>query len=68
VLGTIGLTVRYGSKPIEFEKRKMAIVVLSKEQLPATIDTAIAAVRGEMDELLAQQDKVRDVPKSKRVA
>ena len=67
-MGTIGLAVRYGSKPIEFEKRKMAIVVLSKEQLPATIDTAIAAVRGEMDELLAQQDMVRDVPKSKRVA
>ena len=50
----VGLTVRYGAKAIEFEKGKTAIHVSSKDQLVATIDTIIAAVRaGELDEHLA---------------
>jgi hypothetical protein len=54
VLGTVGLTVRYGAKAIEFEKGKTAIVVPSKDQLVATLDTVIAGVRaGELDEHLA---------------
>ena len=66
VLGTIGLTVRYGAKAIEFEKGKNAIVVPSKDQLVATLDTVIAGVKaGELDEHLAQQVKARGVPKSK---
>lgn len=69
VLGTIGLTVRYGSKAIEFEKGKTAIAVPNKDQLIATIDTVISAVRaGELDEHLTQQAKERGVPKLKRTA
>ena len=68
-LGTFGLTVRYGAKAIEFEKGEMAIIVPSKEQLVGTLDTVIAGVKaGELDEHLAQQAKVRGVPKSKRAA
>jgi hypothetical protein len=69
VTGTISLTVRCGSRPIEFEKGKTAIIVASKDELVATIDTVIAAVRaGELDELLGQQAKVREVSKAKRAA
>ena len=69
VLGAVGLTVRYGAKAIEFEKGKTAIIVPSKDQLVATLDTVITAVKaGELDEHLAQQAKERGVPKSKRVA
>ena len=68
VLGTVGLMVRYGAKAIEFEKGKTAIVVPSKDQLVATLDTVIAGVRaGELDEHLAQYAKARGVPKAKRV-
>jgi hypothetical protein len=39
------------------------------DQLGPTIETVIAAVRvGELDELLAQQTRARDVPKAKRAA
>ena len=65
VLGTVGLTVRYGAKAIEFEKGKTAIVVPSKDQLVATLDTLIEGVKaGELDEHLAQQAIARGVPKS----
>ena len=68
-LGTVGLTVRYGAKAIEFEKGKSSIIVPSKDQLIATLDTVIAGVKaGELDEHLAQQAKARGVPKSKRAA
>ena len=62
------LTVRYGAKAIEFEKGgKTAVIVPSKEQLVATLDTLIEGVKaGELDEHLAQQAKARGVPKSKR--
>jgi hypothetical protein len=66
VLGNIART---GGRPIEFEKGKTAIVVPGMDQLGPTIETVIAAVRaGELDELLAQQAKSRDVPKAKRAA
>ena len=69
VLGNIALTVRVGGRAIEFEKGKAAIVVPSMDQLGQTIETVIAAVRaGELDELLSQQAKPRDVPKAKRAA
>jgi hypothetical protein len=68
-LGTIGLTVRYGAKAIEFEKGKTAIVVPSKDQLVATLDTVIAGVKaGELDEHLTQYAKARGVPKAQRAA
>jgi iron uptake system EfeUOB component EfeO/EfeM len=46
-----------------------AIVVPSKDQLVATLDTVIAGVKaGELDEHLAQYAKARGVPKSTRAA
>ena len=39
------MSVKFGAKPIEFEKGK-GMVVPSKEKLPAVIDTLISAVRG----------------------
>ena len=63
-LGTVGLTVRYGAKALEFEKGKTSIIVPNKDQLVATLDTVIAGVKaGELDEHLAQQAKLVDVPK-----
>src|SRR4051812_19264915 len=48
--GSCLFTIRSGWKPIEFDKGKSAIVVLSQEKLPAIIDTLIGAVRnGELD-------------------
>jgi hypothetical protein len=69
VLGTVGLTVRYGAKAIEFEKGKNAIIVPSKDQLVATIDTVITGVKaGELDEHLTQYAKARGIPKPQRAA
>jgi hypothetical protein len=69
VLGNVALTVRYGGRALEFEKGKTAIVVPNKDELVPTIEAVIAAVRaGELDELLDQQTKARDVPKGKRAA
>jgi hypothetical protein len=52
-----------------FSKGKTAIIVPSKEQLVATIDTLIDGVKaGELDEHLTQQAKARGMPKSKRAA
>jgi hypothetical protein len=63
-LGTVGLTVRYGAKALEFEKGKSSIIVPSKDQLVATLDTVIAGVKaGELDEHLAQQVIARGLPK-----
>ena len=67
--GAVVLTVRYGAKPIEFEKGKAGIAVPSKEKLIGVIETLIAAVKaGELDEVLAQQGRARGVPKTKRAA
>jgi hypothetical protein len=57
--GSYLFTIRSGWKPIEFDKGKSAIVVLSHDKLPVIIDTLITAVRnGELDEQLAQGSKV----------
>lgn len=64
--GSCLLTIRSGWKPIEFDKGKSAIVVLSHDKLPAIIDTLITAVRnGELDEHLAQGSKVGMAKKRK---
>ena len=64
--GSCLFTIRSGWKPIEFDKGKSAIVVLSHDKLPAIIDTLIAAVRnGELDEHLAQGSKAGTVKKRK---
>ena len=68
-LGSVALTVRYGAKLIEFEKAKAAIILSTKDQLVATLDTLIEGVKaGELDEHLAQQAKARGVLKAKRAA
>ncbi len=65
--GQIVMSVKFGSKPIEFEKG--GVVVPSKDKLPVVIDTLIQAVRaGELDDILAQASKARPVPKPKRAA
>jgi hypothetical protein len=52
------MTVKVGSKRIEFEKGKAAIAVGSLEKLPGLIDALIKAVRaGELDEQLNQSSK-----------
>jgi hypothetical protein len=56
--GSYALFVRSGLKPVEFEKGKTAIAVLSLDKLPSVIDTLIAAIRaGELDQQLAQSSK-----------
>jgi uncharacterized protein DUF6641 len=61
------MTVKVGSKRIEFEKGKAAIVVGSLEKLPSLIDSLIKAVRaGELDEQLSQASKAaRPLPPRK---
>lgn len=64
--GQIVMSVKFGSKPIEFEKGKAGIAVPSKDKLPTVINTLIEAVRaGELDDLFAQASKSRPVPKKK---
>jgi hypothetical protein len=51
--GFVVLTVRYGFKPIEFEKGKAAIAVGTVEKLEGVLTTLIAATRaGELDVFL----------------
>lgn len=60
------MSVKFGSKPIEFEKGKAGIAVPSKDKLPTVINTLIEAVRaGELDDLFAAASKSRPVPKKK---
>lgn len=51
--GKVNLTVRYGSKPIEFTKGKNAIELDSEEQVTATLLKVKEAVQaGEFDKLI----------------
>lgn len=69
VTGAIVLTIRYGLKPIEFEKGKAGIAVPSKDKLAGVIQTLIEAARaGELDETLSAHTKTRGAPKTKRAA
>lgn len=63
------LSVKFGSKPVEFEKGKAGVIVQSKDKLSGVVDTLIAAVRaGELDEHLNQAAKARTVGKLKKAA
>ncbi|MGC2810611.1 MAG: hypothetical protein WA303_09555 [Bradyrhizobium sp.] len=63
------IAVKFGARPIEFEKGKAGIVVPSKDKLPAVIDTLIAAVRaGELDELFSQAAKTGPIGKPRKAA
>jgi hypothetical protein len=63
------MTLKVGSKRVEFEKGKAAIAVGTLDKLPSVIDSLIKAVRaGELDEQLKQLSKFgRSVP-SRKVA
>jgi hypothetical protein len=67
--GQIVMSIKFGAKPIEFEKGKAGIVVPSKEKLPTVIDTLIAAVRaGDLDDLFSQAAKTGVIGKAKKAA
>lgn len=64
--GQVVMSIKFGAKPIEFEKGKAGIAVPSKDKLPTVINTLIEAVRaGELDDLFAQASKSRPIPKKK---
>ncbi|MBS0536385.1 MAG: hypothetical protein JSR72_20225 [Proteobacteria bacterium] len=65
--GNLVLSIRYGAKPISFEKGKEAIVVGKREQLIPTIETVIAAVEaGELDQVLGVMSKTAvQIPRKK---
>ena len=54
--GTVQLTIRYGSKPLELAKGKNAVELASADELVRTLEQIRAAVeQGEFDELIEQQ-------------
>ena len=60
------MTVKVGSKRIEFDKGKAAIAVGPLEKLPHVIDALIKAVRaGELDEQLKSGKSPRSLPTRK---
>ena len=68
-LGQVVMSIKFGAKPIEFEKGKAGIAVPSKDKLPTVIDTLIAAVRsGELDDLFSQAAKTGTIGKAKKAA
>ena len=67
--GQVVMSIKFGAKPIEFEKGKAGIVVPSKDKLPTVIDTLISAVRGgELDDLFSQATKTGTIGKTRRAA
>jgi hypothetical protein len=67
--GQVVMSIKFGSKPVEFEKGKAGVVVGSKEKLPTVIDTLIAAVRaGELDDIFSQAAKTGAVGKPRKAA
>ena len=67
--GQVIMSIKFGARPIEFEKGKAGIAVGSRDKLPAVIDTLIAAVRaGELDELFSQAAKSGAIGKSRKAA
>ncbi|OSI80344.1 DUF6641 family protein [Bradyrhizobium canariense] len=61
--GSVVMTVKVGSKRVEFEKGKAAIAVGAVDKLPSVIDALIKAVRsGELDAQLSEGKGPRAVP------
>lgn len=53
--GRVVMTVRHGSRPLEFEKGKSGIFVGDLANIVSIIDALISAVRqGELDEIIAR--------------
>ena len=54
--GTLQLTIRYGSKPLELAKGKNAVEIASLSELVPTLEQIRVAVeQGELDELIEAQ-------------
>ena len=54
--GTVQLTIRYGSKPLELAKGKNAVEIASEAELVGTLEQIRTAVeQGELDELIETQ-------------
>ena len=67
--GQTVMSIKFGAKPIEFEKGKAGIVVPSKDKLPTVIDTLITAVRAvELDDLFSQAAKTGTIGKPRKAA
>jgi hypothetical protein len=67
--GQVVMSIKFGARPLEFEKGKAGIVVPSKDKLPVVIDTLISAVRaGELDELFSQAAKTGSIGKTRKAA
>jgi hypothetical protein len=67
--GQVVMSIKFGARPLEFEKGKAGIVVPSKDKLPTVIDTLISAVRaGELDELFSQAAKTGTIGKARKAA
>lgn len=67
--GQVVMSIKFGSRPVEFEKGKAGIVVGSKEKLPAVIDALIGAVRaGELDDHFSQAAKTGGIGKARKAA
>ena len=67
--GQVVMSIKFGARPLEFEKGKAGIVVPSKDKLPVVIDTLISAVRaGELDELFSQAAKTGTIGKARKAA
>jgi hypothetical protein len=67
--GQVVMSIKFGARPIEFEKGKAGIAVGSREKLPAMIDALIAAVRaGELDDLFTQAAKTGTIGKPRKAA
>ena len=64
--GSLVLSVRWGSKPIEFEKGKAGIAVSDINGVISTLDKLVgAAETGEMDGMIAAINKQRTVAKKR---
>ena len=64
--GQLLLTVRWGSRVIEWERGKAAIVVGERGKLVGMLDKLISAAQaGDLDEHIAAANKARTVPKRK---
>ena len=59
--GTVQLTIRYGSKPLELAKGKNAVEIASEAELVGTLEQIRAAMeQGELDELIEAQTAWRN--------
>ncbi len=62
--GGLLLTLRYGARPIEFEKGKAAIQVKSRDELLVLLPKLMTAVEaGELDGLITATTKQRSAPR-----